>query len=480
VQRVWDHTELGRWTELPKSAKKLPQLLHRTQPAAIPIELDNPAQPTRLRNEMAKEPVVTALHAFIRGALAGLGAQPSGRDFLKSIRDRAYQQGFPVSQLLTVRAGVNCARPLARPGHLEATSPESLAAAAAAVDRRGSGLLPSPEPVKPSAASSAPASAAAAATPPTTTERSRPKRAAADNAGAAMRSTIALDDDLPPPKPARSRRVKGGASPVPPVTPSSTVKSSSSPPASRRPPSLNLRLESSESEEDEAPMAKSNDKRLQEAIKALFLELCDERTDEIDAPLAGTVWNNWMQSGRKYKANLQGEALTAALMTWKLEVFRSLKDGELDDQLYAFLTDHARQQTPAPQVAARLAKSKGKGSWRSGYSQHNRCASHVQLLWAFYLGVQPKRGDGSVLSMNWSGVCMVRRLHSRSKARWRTTARQLHLLVPSRHRPKSQASEERRHLQLSPRSVRRLRQSKQLARTVPRGAQARRRNLMAR
>jgi len=370
VTHVWDATGLGALGAL--KGKRVANLEHRTSPESQPLQLDNPAQPTQLRVALSQLHIQRAVEAFVSSSVMLPNSENAGRDFLRAIRQRA-QGGFPVSELLTARAVINCAQPLPLPG-----------------------LFSTPK-----LTSAASSSAAAPSKKPAGASRTAPSRksATAGQQQAAKQARAEAEEEES--KPAAATPVASRKKAQAPRSSGSKRKSAATPAASA------VAASSAQSSTALSPA-------LQSRAKALFLELSDPLQPENVAPLSGTVWDSWTTDRSKeapYDPTLGGHALSVVLGAWQNVLWDQLQG--LDEQFYHFLLDQTKSKATVEQLVAALGERGGcsvsKGAeWRRNYKSWKGPGKNV-LLWHYTKGVQPAAEHGSIWSMHcknvWHGTC---------------------------------------------------------------------------
>ena len=368
VTRVWKATELGALGQ--PQGQRVAKLVHRAclELESQPLKLDNPAQPTQLRIALLKPHVQRAVEEFVRTRVVLQDDGHAGSNFLRLIRQKALG-AFPISSLLTARAVINCAQPLALPGqHSNPTASLSTAL---------SSTLAEP-------------AAAASKTKGGSSSKRKPSARTAAIEGQARASQQALAESCEPgdeqTKKATNSARRGPAQ-------------RSATPAAKRSRGPNAAVPASSSEM--APL----DDEVETRAKEIFMQLTDCMQPEHQAPLSGTVWTNWMSDQETpYSATLGGTALITALDSWKEVLWEQLK--ELDEQLYRFLHDQAAIYSTIEQVVQELGERGGcKGAeWRRSYKDWQAPGKAVQLLWTYTKGVKPAAKYGSIFSMHCKGV----------------------------------------------------------------------------
>jgi hypothetical protein len=411
ITRVWGHNELGALGKC--TEKQLQKIAHRTLPESAPLRLRDPAAPTQLRQKLQSPFITQAVLKWVSEAVPAPanGASADGGAFLRHIREQG-AAGFDIDGLLTVRAVVNSAQPLAAPGLLEMHKVFDIKA-----------LLDKADAEQQSAAAS---SASASAPPP-----KRPTSRAAAVLAAKKLDKLAVEDAsekradeagaaFTTPKRGRARTREFPTSNASTPTPPSTVRSASrtSRQASMSPVwnALDDQPEEQGEEEEEpqedgeeaATPSEASSSEIRDAGN-LFYQLANVFEDERVAPFAGAVWDNWYKSDG-FCATLPKPELHKPITAWKQTLWESLPS--LDAQLHAFIIEAGRQGHTVQEVSQALAKrhgAKNKHTFRQDplLKHLGGPDKEVQLLWSYNDGDRPEASD-SIWDMHcknvWYGV----------------------------------------------------------------------------
>jgi len=360
VTRVWKRDEMGSWNNL--VGERVSNLLHRTSLEAEPIELDNPAQPTRLRQAIDHSFIQDSLAKYIRDRVDLPESTPeeSTATFLRQIRKAAVEP-FPVSDLMKARAAVNCAQRVPAPGlH---SSPQR--------------LLDPPEEDSP------------ASSTPSSPRPARGRRAAANVARNKTAKQAQAEVDFF--SSGLSLHSEATGAKVKPKRPSSKAEAAQS------------KKKKSAAAATPTPAASALTDKERRA-KQLFFVLADLNKPESQAPFAGAVWLNWMHDVEYDESLTTGSFLTNRLEEWKDELFDQLE--EVDEQLYHFLLDQTASGSIDVAATVHLLSAKSGRGWRAAYKTKSKASVNVQ--WVFTDGKQPAEAHGSIMSMHssniWHGV----------------------------------------------------------------------------
>jgi len=426
VTRVWKTSELGGLAAM--KGEPVANLAHRVDLETKPIELVNPAQPTLLRTTISLPHVQRQVDKFVRMAVPGSG-DGADSDFLGCMRQRALG-AFPIKELLSARAALNCALPLAMPGCFldpnEATRP----------------VRPAPPPVARAPLRQPPRQAAASA------QQLASAQAAADAEMEAESRSVSDNASIKkgrPRKPLPQRKTVGAPA-KPANKPAKAAKKVAPVPA---PPATPIPPPQSDS--------KSITPVVLKRLKALFMELADPMQSESSAPLSAAVWENWSNDHETpYSATLGGIALADALDSWKEVLWEQLAD--LDAQLYQFLLEQAlvNEATDVERVVERLGSRGGvtkSAEWRHDYKAEGYAppGKNVQLLWAYTNGIRPAAGH-SIWAMHCSGMWYGKRVNQGFKIK-EPLSRRASESVTSSSTPNSSAKSKRKGKRASTSSV---------------------------
>jgi hypothetical protein len=398
VTRIWKTDELGSWATV--TGEPLLNLLHRTTEDGDPIELHNPAQPTRLRQAISQPFVQRAVAAFVRDAapMPSQGAEDAVRDFLRTIRERA-KVGFPVDDLLNARGAINCTQPLAKPGRFSGPL-------------RARDLSPGSQTGTPGFSPPPPTGLTAAAT-----GRNKKSRTAAAT-GAQLTSEVAKAEANTGGG-ATGKDSKGGAG-----TKRSRGKGSNAGGGGSGGRSTKGRATSrgsgrgaaaaaaaGESEATSSTSKSITDAEKLERAKELFMLLADPFKPENLAPLSAVVWESWRDDA-VFDADLHGPKLEKEIDAWKEYLWDQLE--KKDAQLYHFLREQVLSskhvaEEEVERVVEKLGSKAGCGlksgaTWRREYKPRKAPNSDVQLLYGYTEGEHPGEDAQSIYEMHCSGV----------------------------------------------------------------------------